>query len=218
MPRKKAVRLALVAACAGILAALVVALVLHLTTQTAKQIQPRHTATPATPGISIAQENFDLPDPFILTDKKKYYLYLSTAFGNTTQNIPMFSGSPGHWSAHSIDAVPVLPAWAAPGLTWAPAVYRFGGHYVMYFSSLGSRNEPLAALHRHRHRTDSPMGRSPFVPPPSSASRTSAATSTRSSSSTLMVPTGPITPTISCGRGTTTRPPGMAQRRFGPSR
>jgi hypothetical protein len=139
----KALRLALFAALAGILAAVVVTLSLHLTTNTAKPVQPRHTATPATPGISIAQQNFDLPDPFILTDKKRYYLYLSRAFGNDTQNIPMFSGSPGHWSAKSIDAVPVLPAWASRGLTWAPAVYRFGDHFIMYFSSPVAGTNPL---------------------------------------------------------------------------
>ena len=71
--------------------------------------QPPPTSTPNTPGISIAEQSFDLPDPFILDDHHTYYLYLSSAFGNTTQNIPTFTGRPGHWSGHSVDAVPIFP-------------------------------------------------------------------------------------------------------------
>jgi hypothetical protein len=141
MARTKAVRLGVIAACAGIIAAVVVTLVLRSTTHTVAQ--PKPTQHPETPGLSIAQENFDLPDPFILTVKRTYYLYLSTAFGNTTQNIPMFSGSPGHWSAHSIDAVPDLPSWAIPGLAWAPAVYKLGHQYVLYFSPSVAGTNPL---------------------------------------------------------------------------
>ena len=140
---RRPLRLALIAASAGILAALVFTLVLHPTTHKPTIVQPRHTATPATPGISIAQENFDLPDPFILDAHKTYYLYMSTAFGNTTQHIPMFSGRPGHWSAQSTDAVPVLPPWAAPGLTWSPTVYKLAGLYVMYFAASVAGTNPL---------------------------------------------------------------------------
>jgi GH43 family beta-xylosidase len=104
--------------------------------------QPRPTSTPAKPGISIAQKTFDLPDPFILTDNHTYYLYLSTAFGETTQNIPVFTGRPGHWSARSVDAVPYLPEWASPTLTWSPAVYKLDGRYVMYFSPLITASSP----------------------------------------------------------------------------
>jgi hypothetical protein len=104
--------------------------------------QPRPTPTPTTPGISIAQQTFDLPDPFILKDNHTYYLYLSTAFGETTQNIPMFTGRAGHWGTHSVDAVPYLPEWASPTLTWSPAVYKLGGQYVMYFAPLITASTP----------------------------------------------------------------------------
>jgi hypothetical protein len=108
----------------------------------AQTAQPRPTSNPTAPGIAIAQEHFDLPDPFILDDNHTYYLYLSTAFGNTKQNIPLFTGRPGHWSARSIDAVPYLPQWASPTLAWSPAVYHLGGQYVMYFAPLRTAVTP----------------------------------------------------------------------------
>jgi hypothetical protein len=91
--------------------------------------------------------DFDLPDPFILRVGGTYYMYLSTAFGNNTQNVPLLDGGPGHWSTHSIDAVPQLPAWAigeqgAQGLTWSPAVYKFGDLYVMYLAPQIRGSEP----------------------------------------------------------------------------
>jgi hypothetical protein len=101
--------------------------------------QPAPTYTPSAPGIPIATANFDLPDPFILQENGTYYMYLSSAYGNNTQNIPLLIGGPGHWSTNSIDAVPQLPAWAVgdPGvdqLTWSPAVYKFGDLYMMYLA------------------------------------------------------------------------------------
>ena len=71
-----------------------------------------------------------------------YYLYLSSAFGDSTQNVPVLKGAPGHWSKRPIDAVPDLPAWTAgdptksglTGFSWSPAVYKIGDHYVMYFA------------------------------------------------------------------------------------
>jgi hypothetical protein len=139
----KAVRLALVAAGAGILAAFILVLVLHATTHKVL-VQPPRTEHPQAPGISIAKENFDLPDPFLFSDGTKYYLYLSSAFGDITssafgdlpQNTPTLTGEPGHWSKKPFDAVPKLPDWAQPGLTWSPAVYKLG-------------DESVAALHRH---------------------------------------------------------------------
>jgi xylan 1,4-beta-xylosidase len=101
--------------------------------------QPPPTSTPNAPGIAIARAKFDLPDPFLLDANGTYYLYLSTAFHNTKQHIPLLTGSPGSWSTRSLDAVPTLPSWAAPdpahgGNVWAPSVYKLNGRYVMYFS------------------------------------------------------------------------------------
>jgi hypothetical protein len=103
--------------------------------------QPAHTSHPAAPGIPIAASvDSDLPDPFLLTLGGRYYMYLSSAFGDNTQNVPVYTGRPNHWSAHSIDAVPELPSWAigdpaANELTWSPAVYKFGNLYLMYLSA-----------------------------------------------------------------------------------
>jgi beta-xylosidase len=101
-------------------------------------LRPEPTSTPAAPGIVIAAAKFDLPDPFLFAAGGTAYLYVSTAFGNPTQNVPILKGRPGHWG-RSRDALPSLPPWAVPakegGLTWAPEVHRFEGVYVLYFSS-----------------------------------------------------------------------------------
>jgi hypothetical protein len=97
------------------------------------------TASQAAPGIAIARARFDLPDPFLLDVGGTYYMYLSSAFGDGSQNVPVLTGKPGHWSKRPIDAVPDLPAWAIGDpakldLTWSPAVYKFGDLYVMYLA------------------------------------------------------------------------------------
>ena len=33
------------------------------------------------------------------------------------------------------DALPDPPAWAAPGIMWAPDVAQFGDHFLLYFTS-----------------------------------------------------------------------------------
>jgi hypothetical protein len=101
--------------------------------------QPPPTTTPGAPGIEVALADFDLPDPYLVDAGGRYYLYLSTALADRSQNIPLLQGRPGHWSRSSTDAVPKLPRWATPrpsagGLSWEPEVYRIGRIYLMYFS------------------------------------------------------------------------------------
>jgi hypothetical protein len=95
------------------------------------------TSTPDAPGIVVATAPFDLPDPFLLDAKGKYYLFVSTAFGNTKLKVPVLTGTPGHWSKAK-DALSSLPSWATPnsskGTEWAPTVHKFGATYVMYYS------------------------------------------------------------------------------------
>ncbi|HTW02749.1 MAG TPA: family 43 glycosylhydrolase [Streptosporangiaceae bacterium] len=99
--------------------------------------QPRPTSTPDAPGIDIAESPvYDIPDPFLLLAAGRYYLYFSSAFGDSTNsNVPVIVGSPGHWSAIS-DAMPNVPSWAWPSsdgaTTWDPYVVSLEGHYVMY--------------------------------------------------------------------------------------
>jgi len=59
----------------------------------------------------------DYPDPDALKVGDTYYVY-ATNFGST--NIQAAKSSDlVHWQMLS-DALPFLPAWAQPGLTWAP--------------------------------------------------------------------------------------------------
>lgn len=90
------------------------------------------------PGIKIASvPGHDLPDPWLVTSRGHYVMFLSTSFGDATMNIPMFEGTPKHW--HEVgDALPVLPSWAKPvsegGTTWSPEVFHVGSRWVMYSS------------------------------------------------------------------------------------
>jgi len=102
--------------------------------------QPRPTSTPDAPGIALASSpKLDLPDPFLLSADGEYYLYLSTAFADSTHsNVPMLVGTPGHWSSVR-DALPKVPSWALStstgAYTWDPYVVHLGDRYVMYFAS-----------------------------------------------------------------------------------
>ena len=63
----------------------------------------------------------------------RYYLF--TSQDKVPQNVPVRSGTEvGQWGGPS-DALPDPPAWAAPGVMWAPDVAQFGGHYLLYFTS-----------------------------------------------------------------------------------
>jgi hypothetical protein len=155
MRKMKAVAaLARHAACLGLVAVLVSSVAAApggaaTTTTTTTAAQPEPTTDPSAPGIAITGiGTFDYPDPFLLNQGGKYYMYLSSAFGNNTQNVPELTGRPGHWSTKSIDAVPVLPPWAVGDagndeLTWSPAVYKFGDLYVMYLSAQVRNTSPI---------------------------------------------------------------------------
>jgi hypothetical protein len=114
----------------------------------AAPVQPLGAANPSAPGIAIAAAKFDLPDPFLLHAGRTYFLYVSTAWDNNTQNVPVLTGEPGHWSDKSVDAVPDLPPWAAGDPvganepTWSPAVYKLDGRFVMYFAPLIRGSDP----------------------------------------------------------------------------
>lgn len=106
------------------------------TAEGATTSEPSPTSTPDSPGIVMASSNIDLPDPFVLTGRGKYYLFTSSAFGSTL-NIPVLVGSPGHWSKPK-EALATLPSWATPanqdGREWAPSIHKFGSTYVMYYA------------------------------------------------------------------------------------
>jgi beta-xylosidase len=99
---------------------------------------------PPTPPASVPyppvlRANF--PDPFILEHEGQYFAYAT----NTQEaNVQMASSTdlrawrfvfdernPGRLR----DAMPVLPAWAAPGFTWAPEVLKTPSGFVLYFTA-----------------------------------------------------------------------------------
>jgi beta-xylosidase len=73
----------------------------------------------------------DFPDPSILLAGGTYWAF-STGSGG--RNLQVMSSADLHtWSAPA-DPLPVLPSWAAPGLTWAPGVMAIHGQYVMWYT------------------------------------------------------------------------------------
>ena len=82
-----------------------------------------HSAAPAYGG--------DFPDPYVLVVGGTYWAYSTGSGGRNLQ--VMSSSDLQHWSTVS-DPLPVLPAWAQQGFTWAPGVLAAGGRYVMYYA------------------------------------------------------------------------------------
>jgi beta-xylosidase len=94
--------------------------------------EPPALADPSAPGFTI-NSGADQPDPFMFQQDGRYYLF--TSDDKVPQNVPVRSGTQvGQWGGPS-DALPDPPAWAAPGVMWAPDVARFGNHYLLYFTS-----------------------------------------------------------------------------------
>jgi beta-xylosidase len=82
----------------------------------------------------------DFPDPFIMPYEGGYLAFATNAT-KLRANVQM-ARSPDleRWSLIETDgrlhdAMPVLPAWAEPGRTWAPEVMRIGERFVLYFTA-----------------------------------------------------------------------------------
>jgi beta-xylosidase len=89
-------------------------------------------ADPTRPGV-IDQTGWDEPEPFVIVQGGSYYLFTSQS--NEPQNVPVRSATAfGQWGAR-VDALPDPPAWATPGIMWAPDVAQFGSHYILYFTA-----------------------------------------------------------------------------------
>ncbi len=73
----------------------------------------------------------DLPDPFIVQVGGTWWLY---ATGSGAGNLQVASSADLRTWGASTDPLPVLPAWAEPGFTWAPSVLPRGGRLVLYYS------------------------------------------------------------------------------------
>jgi len=73
----------------------------------------------------------DAADPFVVVDGGQPRLFTTN---NAAGNVPVVAGSGGDEVVVS-DALPVLPAWSAPGYTWAPAVTRTDDGWVLAFTA-----------------------------------------------------------------------------------
>lgn len=74
---------------------------------------------------------FDFPDPFVLPVEGTYFAYATNSVAGNIQIIE--STDLIHWSAVG-DALPNLPSWVLPNLTWAPSVLQVGNSFVLYYS------------------------------------------------------------------------------------
>ena len=95
------------------------------------------------------------PDPFVLDDGGKYYMYPSTAFGD--EGIRVYSSTDpinGVWTYEGIAA-----KFDGASNYWAPSVVKYNGKYYIYVSF--ERGES----HQYMHvaQSDSPLGPS-FMP------------------------------------------------------
>jgi beta-xylosidase len=98
-------------------------------------------ADPAAPAI-IATPGVGVPNPFVLVDEGRYYMYSSqVAFEGSSIELRI-SDDARQWEVQPINALPVIPTWAAHGLTWAPDVVRIEDGYVMYLTALMAGVEP----------------------------------------------------------------------------
>jgi hypothetical protein len=70
------------------------------------------------------------PDPFVIVANGEPWLFTTNMSG---LNVPVSSAAAAGEPA--ADALPQLPPWAAPGRTWAPAVGRGDGEWVLAFSA-----------------------------------------------------------------------------------
>lgn len=88
-------------------------------------------ATDDTADAAAVFQGTDVADPFLVVDGGRPWLFVTN---NTAGNVPVIGGSnPGELVVS--DALPELPAWAAEGFTWAPAVTRTEGGWVLAFTA-----------------------------------------------------------------------------------
>ena len=85
-------------------------------------------AVSASPGQVYAG---DFPDPFVLRVGTGYYAYATETDSISVQRM---RSSDGRSWQHVGNALPVLPAWAERGHTWAPSVLPRLGYYVLYYT------------------------------------------------------------------------------------
>lgn len=92
-------------------------------------------AAPA-PGLAAAHATLsyagDFPDPSIVLVGSTYWAY---ATGSGGRNLSLMSSPDLATWTDPVDALPVLPSWAAPGFTWAPAILPVDSGYLLYYTA-----------------------------------------------------------------------------------
>jgi beta-xylosidase len=107
----------------------------------------------AAPASAKAPEPFvpsltaDFPDPFILPDGDRFLGFSTNPRGGGVNVQTAISTDLLHWqilkdsNGKSHDALPVLPAWARGGWTWAPEVIRTDTGFVLYFTARDKKSD-----------------------------------------------------------------------------
>ncbi|MEA3002558.1 MAG: hypothetical protein QOH81_1346 [Sphingomonadales bacterium] len=94
----------------------------------------------------------DFADPFVLRDGDRFLAYSTNPPGNRTNVQTAISTDLLHWeilrdpNGKPHDALPVLPAWAKGGWTWAPEVLKTDlaggkGGFVLYFTARDRKSD-----------------------------------------------------------------------------
>ncbi len=78
----------------------------------------------------------DLPDPFVLLGPDGRYHAYATNDHDTVANVQYLRSHDGEVWRWEGDALPELPEWASPGMTWSPSVLERGGSFVLYYSAV----------------------------------------------------------------------------------
>jgi beta-xylosidase len=94
---------------------------------------PPPSSDPFTPGIPVSSGE-DESDPYLLVADGRYFLYTSGVPG--LLNVPVATSTDFESWSPVEDVLPALPAWAAPGYTWAPDVHRLGSTWELYFTAM----------------------------------------------------------------------------------
>lgn len=94
---------------------------------------PAPSAEP-TSAIAPFQLDRDFPDPGALVVGDRVYAYATNRPGVNVQVAS--SADMTEWTVSDRDALPQLPAWAAPGKTWAPGPAKLpNGRFALYFTA-----------------------------------------------------------------------------------
>lgn len=98
-------------------------------------------STPKPPPSFVPVYETNFPDPFVMQAGGRYLAYATNA-ERFQANVQMaVSNDLVRWAplrsadGKLHDAMPVLPAWAEKGWTWAPEVLKLGEHYLLFFTA-----------------------------------------------------------------------------------